>query len=254
MWRVGSPASRGSPAFRASSPSRSRPPRCSSWPAATLFVALAVEAAALHYLARRAAVKAASSLAHGLFVVVGFWLLARLALSALEAGLDDHVSWSLPGLDGIANLAVLALIAASSLYVSGTRTVLVYRIAAHAGLLAWIWCEPTRMPGSAGDALVTVAWGAIGAGLFVAGLRRDHAYLIKAGMATLFLVVGKLLLWDLAWAEPILRVLLFLGFGGLFLVLSYHLRNLWNPSDREEVPEGTPELPKKQEEPSHSRP
>jgi hypothetical protein len=27
------------------------------------------------------------------------------------------------------------------------------------------------------------------------------------------------------------RVLLFLGFGGLFLLLSYHLRNLWNPRD-----------------------
>jgi hypothetical protein len=24
---------------------------------------------------------------------------------------------------------------------------------------------------------------------------------------------------------------LFLGFGGLFLLLSYHLRNLWNPRD-----------------------
>jgi hypothetical protein len=36
------------------------------------------------------------------------------------------------------------------------------------------------------------------------------------------------------------RVLLFLGFGGLFLLLSYHLRNLWNP--REDA-DGAPTLP-----------
>jgi len=67
--------------------------------------------------------------------------------------------------------------------------------------------------------------------MFVAGLRRDHTYLIRGGVATLFLVVAKLFLWDLAALDPLWRVLLFLGFGGLFLLLSYHLRNLWNPRE-----------------------
>jgi uncharacterized membrane protein len=114
--------------------------------------------------------------------------------------------------------------------VSNRKAVLVYRVAAHAALLAWFWRELGPLPGSA-DAYVTVAWGLTGAAMFVAGLRRDRTYLIRGGVATLFLVVAKLFLWDLAGLDPLWRVLLFLGFGGLFLLLSYHLRNLWNPRE-----------------------
>lgn len=48
-------------------------------------------------------------------------------------------------------------------------------------------------------------------------------------MATLFVVVGKLFLVDLSEVEPAWRVVPFLGFGGLFLALSYYLRGLWRP-------------------------
>ena len=48
-------------------------------------------------------------------------------------------------------------------------------------------------------------------------------------MGTLLLVVGKLFLVDLARLETIWRILLFLGFGGLFLVLSYYFQNLLKP-------------------------
>ena len=72
--------------------------------------------------------------------------------------------------------------------------------------------------------------------MLVAGLRLDHAYLIRGGVATLFLVVAKLFLWDLAALDPLWRVLLFLGFGGMFLLLSYYLRNLWNPRDDADTP------------------
>ena len=44
-----------------------------------------------------------------------------------------------------------------------------------------------------------------------------------------FLAVGKLFLVDLIDVEAIWRVLLFLGFGGLFLALSYYLRFLGHP-------------------------
>jgi len=136
-------------------------------------------------------------------------------------------------LPGLANLAVISLILACSWTLGGRKTVLVYRVAAHAALLAWFWRELEMLPGSP-DAYVTLAWGLCGAAMFVAGLRRDHAYLIKGGVATLFLVVAKLFLWDLAGLDPLWRVLLFLGFGGLFLILSYHLRNLWNPHERDD--------------------
>ncbi len=129
------------------------------------------------------------------------------------------------------------MILASSWTVGPGRAVNAYLVAAHAALLAWFCRELTLLPGPS-DAYVTVAWGITGAGMFVATLRRDHAYLIKGGVATLFLVVAKLCLWDLAGLDAVWRVMLFLGFGGLFLVLSYHLRNLWRPHS-----EATPEVP-----------
>jgi uncharacterized membrane protein len=48
-------------------------------------------------------------------------------------------------------------------------------------------------------------------------------------MATLFIVAGKLFLVDLEEVEALWRVLLFVGFGGLFLSLSYYLQVLWRP-------------------------
>nr|MDP9455722.1 DUF2339 domain-containing protein [Actinomycetota bacterium] len=58
------------------------------------------------------------------------------------------------------------------------------------------------------------------------------------GMATLFLVVGKLFLVDLASIEAVWRVLLFLGFGTLFLALSFCTRYLWHPR-----PNGSANIP-----------
>jgi uncharacterized membrane protein len=46
-------------------------------------------------------------------------------------------------------------------------------------------------------------------------------------MGTLLLVVGKLFVVDLAELETVWRILLFMGFGGIFLVLSYNFQHLW---------------------------
>ena len=191
-------------------------------------VALALYAAGLHVLSRRRPGWGTTGGAHALTAFVGLWLAGRLAFGIV---FPDGFGRSLLGpwgLWGIADLTVVALIAACSWAVAGRKTALLYRVAAHVALLAWLWREFGTLPGSP-DAYVTVAWGLTGAALFVAGLRRDHTHLIKGGVATLFLVVAKLFLWDLAELDPLWRVLLFLGFGGLFLLLSYHLRNLWSP-------------------------
>ena len=192
--------------------------------------ALALYAAGLHLLSRRRPEWGTTGGAHALAAFVGLWLASRFAL---HLPFPDGFGRSLLGpwgLWGIADLVAIGAILASSWSVGGRKTIVAYRIMAHAGLLAWLWREFGALPGSA-DAYVTLAWGLCGAAMFVAGLRRDHAYLVKGGVATLFLVVAKLYLWDLTGLEPVWRVLLFLGFGGLFLLLSYHLRNLWNPGD-----------------------
>ena len=193
-------------------------------------VALALYAAGLHLLSRRRQEWGTVGGAHALACLVGLWLAGRLAIGMT---FPDGFGRSIFGpwvLWGAADVAVVALLLACSWAVGGRKTVSLYRLAAHAALLAWFWREFGALPGSP-DAYVTVAWGLTGAAMFVAGLRRDHTYLIRGGVATLFLVVAKLFLWDLAALDPLWRILLFLGFGGLFLLLSYHLRNLWNPRE-----------------------
>jgi uncharacterized membrane protein len=63
--------------------------------------------------------------------------------------------------------------------------------------------------------------------LLLAGIRFNrNAPLLYAGAGTLVLLVAKLFLIDLVGLEAIWRVLIFLGVGGLFLVLSYYLQNV----------------------------
>ena len=197
-----------------------------------LLVVLALESAVLHHLSRRISDCVLSAGAHALSVWVVAWLFLRLldGALALRLGYGDASSagW-IPffSLGSLAELAGIALVLAASLAMSPPRVVGVYRLAAHAALLAWLWQELSSLPN--GDAYTTITWGLYAAGLLVAGLRTDGSPLIRAGMGTLFVVVGKLFLVDLAGVEAVWRILLFLGFGGLFLVLSYYLQHLWRP-------------------------
>ncbi len=190
-----------------------------------LFIALAAEAAILHYAVRRYSDRIVSAVAHLLFCVAGLWLAFRLVSGA--PGLPGAVHPALFNVHALADLAVIALAFGASVLVLSRNLSLVYRGAAHAALLALLWRELSALPG--GDGWVSVAWGLYAVWLLVAGLRLDCAWLVRGGLTTLFLVVGKLFLVDLAEVEAVWRVLLFLGFGGLFLALSYYLRSLWRP-------------------------
>ncbi len=197
-----------------------------------LLVALALEAAVLHHLSRRASDRMLSVGGHALGVWVLGWIFVRL----LDGALAMRLGFSAPtggdglpffGFASLAELAGIALVLTASLAMSPARIAVAYRVAAHAALLAWLWQELSPLPN--GAAYTTIAWGLYAAGLLVAGLRIDGPSLIRTGMATLFLVVGKLFLVDLAGVEAVWRIMLFLGFGGLFLVLSYYLQQLWRP-------------------------
>jgi hypothetical protein len=97
--------------------------------------------------------------------------------------------------------------------------------------LRWTWT--VLDPLSGGGALVSVAWGVLsaallaGPALLLAPSPREvgSAGLVywssKAGYAVLALVVAKLFLYDLAAVDPILRILLFCGFGTAFLIAAY---------------------------------
>jgi len=119
---------------------------------------------------------------------------------------------------------IFAAIGASVFLRTGTEKN-IYRIAAHVGVLAWLAYELSRLAN--GDAWVSVAWGIYGAILLVLGLRMDINRLRLTALGTLMLLVGKLFIVDLARLETIWRVLLFLGIGGAFLVLSFYFRSMW---------------------------
>jgi uncharacterized membrane protein len=189
----------------------------------TLLLTLAAEAAVLHYVAGQFSDKLVSAGAHLLFFVAAAWLVIRLV-----AGMPEGASWvAVFNPRALVDLLVIGLAFAVSPVVLPRRSSVIYRVAAHAAVLAWLWRELSQLPG--GEAYVTVAWGVYAVGLLVVGLRLGRIAPVRGGMATLFLVVGKLFLVDLAEVEALWRVLLFVGFGVLFLSLSYYLQALWRP-------------------------
>lgn len=192
----------------------------------TLFFTLAAEAAALHLLARRFSDRIISAGAHLLFAAAALWLAVRLVPEIL-GNFSDPANPVLFNARALVDLAVIALAFRASSFVLPRGLDLVYRGASHAALLTFLWRELSALPD--GYAWVTVSWGHYAVALLVAELRLDRVSLVRGGMITLFLIVGKLFLVDLYEVEPLWRIFLFLGFGGLFLALSYYLRSLWRP-------------------------
>ncbi len=192
-----------------------------------VLVLLAVEGTALHLLAPRLvgaggaepgeALLTLENAAHVLYTVVAVWLFARLvseqpptmAVLNVRAAAD-------------ATVVALALVTAARL---DPKAGLVYRLLSHGAVLIWLLREFGSLP--AGDGIATAAWGiyALGLLLFVRGARR-------VAVVTLLLAVAKLVLHDLSQVEAIWRILLFLGFGGVFLAISYYVTDLWGRSPR----------------------
>lgn len=84
--------------------------------------------------------------------------------------------------------------------------------------------------------LITASFAALGAALLIMSRRRDGERLMRQlGGVTMVLVVGRLLLVDLATVGTIWRVLLFLVCGGVFLYTGYRLQPV--PGARYPVPE-----------------
>jgi uncharacterized membrane protein len=184
-----------------------------------LYLALAVQAALIHLLAGRLGMRSAATVAHLLFGALAMWFLVRLdtaGIALTRAGLID--------------LAVIALAFLAATQLTSFRAARVYRFAVHAALLAWFWRELSVLPG--GAAYVSSAWSAYALLLLVLALRWRIELLHRTALATLLLVVAKLFVFDLAALEALWRILLFLGLGGVFLLLSYLLQGLWEKRPR----------------------
>jgi hypothetical protein len=182
--------------------------------------------------------------------VVVPWLWARLDIAGTWTGYPTAASQALsePGAH-LANLVgVLVLFGVAGLLFSWgnasratstawedeilLRSAAVLLLAASTFFtLCWTWT--VLDPLSGGGALVSVAWGTLsaallaGPALLLAPSPRETGsaglvyWTSRAGYAVLAVVVAKLFLYDLAAVEPILRILLFCGFGTAFLLAAY---------------------------------
>ncbi|MDG2990300.1 DUF2339 domain-containing protein [Candidatus Synechococcus calcipolaris G9] len=183
-----------------------------------VLVPLAGEALILHWLGHRYRSRWLTAIAHLFWAALGATLLGRLiAFSPVKPLIINPQS--------VIDLTVLGAAVVSARWLgSSTRTV--YYILAHLLLLAWFQREFNVVaPG-----LVTFLWGLYGMGILVVGLRWDKQTARIVALLTLIVTIVRLFIIDLIDLEPIWRVLLFMGFGVLFLGVSYYFRALWRPT------------------------
>ena len=183
-------------------------------PEPLFLVALALEGAGLHLLASRVGWPGVRLAAHLLF-----GLLAVILIDRLNGPLRS--TRPLLNADALAEASILALAVATALQTLQQRPRQIVLLTAHVLWMALLLVELRALP--SGQAFVTAAWGAYTIGLLILGVRRDWPLLRNAALATVLVVVAKLFLVDLVQIDALWRVLLFLGFGGLFLLLSYWL-------------------------------
>ncbi|NIT61360.1 MAG: DUF2339 domain-containing protein [Aliifodinibius sp.] len=184
----------------------------------TLLFALAAESSVLHFVARRLSDKRVTLTAHLLFGVLGLWVIQRIFYGQAE-------EIAIFNTQALTDLWVIGLASAVSMLFSSSEERKVYLFLVHIAILGWFLRELSSLTN--GQGYVTIAWGIYSVILLVLGLRLNFQRLRTVAIGTLLIVVGKLFIVDLAELETIWRVLLFLGFGGLFLVLSYYFQALW---------------------------
>lgn len=155
------------------------------------------------------------------------FLTGIIAITALDRLFGDFtgslfiINWQ-TGVD-ILFIAIIYAIAMRLLRESKLKPV--YLLASHIFVLALLSREFIHLPN--GQGFVSAVWGAYAILLIISSLRLDNYYVRWTGLATLGLVVGKLLLVDLKQIDAIWRVLLFLGLGGVILFVSYYFQSLW---------------------------
>ena len=141
-----------------------------------------------------------------------------VALGFFASGFEGGRNLLTGDLISLVDLVAIGTAAYIGTLLTGRQGRNLYLLASYVCLLMWTGRE--LYPFQQGQALMSFAFGLQGACVLVAGFLMDRPVLQKIGVATLLLVVVKVLLVDMAAVEPIWRVLLLFVFGGLFLLLS----------------------------------
>ncbi|MEP6774298.1 MAG: DUF2339 domain-containing protein [Chloroflexota bacterium] len=165
--------------------------------------------------------------AHALYILTGALLLVQIVIGLILINEDRTPIFTVQGLT---SLGVVVLGAATYWLVwkrgNPPQVQFAYALWLHIALLGWIWQEIGLIPGGNGNAYVSIVWGVYAVCLVVVGLSFGrNARLLTFGVLTLFALVAKLFLIDLQYVDTAWRILLFLGFGGFFLIFSYLFQN-----------------------------
>lgn len=185
------------------------------------FIAITAETLALHLVAWRLRDKVILMVAHGFAAFTGAWLVLRL----IENPAQGTAIFNSAALSELAFIAAAAFI---SWLITRREIRYAYQLAAYVMLLGWFLRELS--PLTNGQGYVTISWGVCAIALLAAGILFKEVNWRLAALVTLFVVVSKLLLVDLAAVKAIWRVLLLIGFGALFLTLGYFFQSLWRPA------------------------
>ena len=188
-----------------------------------LLVALTLEAIVWHLLNSRWQKTAVSIGTHLFSMIVGGALLVRLLT---PVGGDGETAVRL-----LADLFIIASFVGVAWTVLPRIAKRIYLTLAHIAILLLLWRELS--PLNNGQVLISVTWGIYAVTLLIIGLRKNNNLLRIVGLITLFLLVGKLFVVDLEQVKTIWRIVLFFGFGGLFLLLSYFYQRLWQTDEIE---------------------
>jgi len=182
------------------------------------FVSVLAVTVAIHLVARRKNDRIIAGVGHAFFAVMAIWLAFRLAK-------PDTGAMAIINIRALVSLLPILVSVGISRWYKAYRSVFSYRLLAHIAFLGWFASEFSSMEN--GQGYITISWGVYAALLLVVGLRYNYQGLRTVAIVTLFVVVAKLFLVDLAKLEVLWRILLFMGFGGLFLFLSYYFQDLW---------------------------
>ena len=188
-----------------------------------LFFALTAEATALHFISYRLSDRGTMIYAHLLFIVLAMLLANRLINMETEGT-------AILNTQALTEVVVILAGFIASLLVKSSDEKQIYRFCVHAAILGWFYRELFTLPN--GQGYVTIAWGIYAVIILLCGLRLNYKLLVTVAMGTLLMVVGKLFLVDIASLKAIWRILLFLCFGGMFLLLSYYFNTLWRSKSR----------------------
>ena len=135
-----------------------------------------------------------------------------------------------PDVTTLGRESLAAVVAASALGWVGFRSKregtarVLYLTAAH--LVVVLWARVLLRPLEHGPFLTSAVWGLYGIALVVVGLRLRDDLVRQLGLGTVVVTVLKVLLFDLAAVPGLWRVLLFMGLGGLLLLVSYLVPSL----------------------------